>query len=94
MAKVAKVSGKSRILAFLQKTEGYNTLSVRQAQARFRVANVSATIAKLRAEGYSIYTNTRKRGDGSAVAVYRLGRPSASFIAQCELRNVTPKGTN
>lgn len=94
MSNGSRVSGKSRILAFLQKTEGYNTLSVRQAQARFRVANVSATIAKLRAEGYSIYTNMRKRGDGSAVAVYRLGTPSASFISQCEWRGVTPKGTN
>lgn len=91
---MSTVSAKSRILAFLSKTSGYNTLSVKQAQARFGITNVSATISQLRNEGYAIYTNMKKRGDGSSVAVYRLGRPSASFLAHCDRSGVTPKGAN
>lgn len=90
----SKRTAKSRILSFLSKTSGYNTLSVAQAKARFGITNVSATVAALRAEGYAIYTNTRKRGDGSKVSVYRLGRPSQAFISQCEWMGVTAKGAN
>ena len=91
---VSRVSAKSRILGFLTKTSGYNTLSVKQAQARFGITNVSATIAQLRAEGYAIYTNTKHRADGSPVAIYRLGRPSMSFVDRCYNMGVTPKGAN
>lgn len=86
------VSAKDRILAFLTKTDGYNTLSTAQAQARFGITNVSARIAELRAEGYAIYTNTRRRGNGSKVAVYRLGTPSATFRSQCRAMGVSAKG--
>lgn len=88
------VSAKSKILRFLSKTEGYNTLSVAQAQARFGIKNVSTVIAQLRAEGYAIYTNTKRRGDGSPVNVYRLGRPSAAFAQTCSMRGVSAKGAN
>lgn len=87
------VSAKSKVLAFLQKTTGYNTLSVKQAEARFGILNVSAVVAQLRAEGHAIYTNRKHRGDGSPVAIYRLGRPSASFSSRCWDRGVEPKGT-
>lgn len=89
---MSNVSAKSRILAFLSKTTGYNTLSVKQAQARFGIKNVSTVINSLRNEGYAIYTNTKKRGDGTPVSVYRLGRPSASFIQACTVVGITPKG--
>lgn len=91
---MSTVSAKSKILRFLSKTTGYNTLSVAQAQARFGIRNVSTVIAQLRAEGYAIYTNTKKRGDGSPVNVYRLGRPSASFIQTCANRGVAVKSAN
>jgi predicted transcriptional regulator len=91
---MSTVSAKSRILTFLSKTEGYNTLSVAQAQSRFGIKNVSSVIAQLRAEGYAIYTNMKRRGDGSQVAVYRLGRPSQSFASHCTERGVAVKGAN
>jgi predicted transcriptional regulator len=86
------VSAKSRILTFLSKTTGYNTLSVKQAQARFGIKSVSAVVSQLRNEGYAIYTNMKKRGDGTPVAIYRLGRPTASFISECAAAGVTAKG--
>ena len=75
-----KISAKEKILNYLSKTEGYNTLSVAQARARFGIQNVSARVDELRQEGHVIYTNTKSRGDGSKVAVYRMGKPTKSMV--------------
>lgn len=74
------LSAKEKILKFLSKTEGYNTLTVAQAQARFGIQNVSARIDELRQEGHVIYTNMKTRGDGSKVASYRLGKPTKALV--------------
>jgi predicted transcriptional regulator len=89
---MSNVTAKSKILSYLSKTTGYNTLSVAQARARFGIQNVSTVISQLRREGYAIYTNVKHRADGSPVNVYRLGRPSASFIAEARQRGVVAKG--
>ena len=39
--------------------------------------SVSARISELRAQGYSIYSNTAKNGK----TAYRLGRPSRAMVA-------------
>ena len=75
-----KISAKEKILNYLSKTEGYNTLSTAQARARFGIQNVSARIDELRQEGHVIYTNTRTRGDGSKVSVYRMGTPTKAMV--------------
>lgn len=75
-----KASAKTRILNFLSKKEGYNTLSVAQARARFGIQNVTARIDELRQEGHCIYTNTKRRADGSKVQVYRLGTPTKAMV--------------
>ena len=75
-----KISAKEKILNYLSKTEGYNTLSTAQARARFGIQNVSARIDELRQEGHVIYTNTKTRGDGSKVSVYRLGTPTKAMV--------------
>lgn len=86
-----KMSAKQRMLTALTKADGYNTFSVAQARSRFGISNVAARIAELRQEGYAIYTNLKIRGDGSKVAVYRLGTPSKSFKAQCRANGVRPQ---
>jgi predicted transcriptional regulator len=75
-----KLSAKEKILKFLSKTDGYNTLTVAQAQARFGIQNVSARVDELRQEGHVIYTNMKTRGDGSKVASYRLGKPTKALV--------------
>jgi len=75
-----KLSAKEKILNYLSKTEGYNTLSTAQARARFGIQNVSARIDELRQEGHVIYTNTKTRGDGSKVSVYRMGTPTKAMV--------------
>ena len=77
---MSKLSAKQRILNFLSKNEGYNTLSVAQARARFGIQNVAARIEELRQEGHCIYTNTKTRGDGSKVSVYRIGTPTKAMV--------------
>jgi hypothetical protein len=72
------MSVNERMLAFLRKTEGYNTFSVKQAQRRFGIRNVSARIAELRRAGHPIYTNIVKNSNGERVAMYRLGTPTKS----------------
>ena len=75
-----KLSAKQRILNYLSKSEGYNTLSVAQARARFGIQNVAARIDELRQEGHCIYTNTKRRADGSKVQVYRVGSPTKAMV--------------
>jgi biotin operon repressor len=86
-----KISAKQRMLSVLTQNSGYNTFSVAQARSRFGITNVAARIAELRQEGYAIYTNMKTRGNGSKVAVYRLGTPSKSFKAQCRANGVRPQ---
>jgi predicted transcriptional regulator len=73
-------SAKTKILNYLSKTEGYNTLTVAQARAKFGIQNVSARIEELRKEGHCIYTNTVSRGDGTKVKSYRLGTPTKALV--------------
>lgn len=77
---MSNVSAKQKILNFLTKKSGYNTLSVAQARARFGIQNVAARIDELRKEGNVIYTNTKRRSDGSKVAVYRIGTPTKAMV--------------
>ena len=74
------LSAKAKILKYLSKKTGYNTLTVAQARARFGIQNVSARIEELRKEGHVIYTNTKTRSDGSKVASYRIGSPTKAMV--------------
>lgn len=77
---MTKLSAKQRLINFLSKKDGYNTLSTAQARARFGIQNVAARIEELRKEGHVIYTNTKSRADGSKVSVYRVGTPTKSMV--------------
>ena len=74
------LSAKQKILNYLSKKEGYNTLTTAQARARFGIQNVSARIDELRQEGHVIYTNTVARADGSKVKAYRIGKPTKAMV--------------
>lgn len=75
------MSVKQKILNFLSKQDGYNTLTVAQARARFGCNNVTARIEELRSEGHAIYTNTKTLADGRRISFYRLGTPSKRVVA-------------
>jgi len=73
------LSSKQRILNALKQTSGYNTFSVKAAQNRFGIKNVSARIEELRQEGHCIYTNSRQVS-GKKVSFYRLGTPTKAMM--------------
>ena len=82
---MSNLSAKTRILNALKQTEGYNTFTVKSAQRRFGIKNVSARIDELRQEGHCIYTNTRNLEDGRKITYYRLGTPTKALV-QAALR--------
>jgi hypothetical protein len=67
-------------LAALKQTEGYNTFTVKSAQRRFGIKNVSARIEELRKEGHVIYTNSRYTESGQKINFYRLGTPTKAMV--------------
>jgi uncharacterized protein YjdB len=81
MSKRQSNSVKSKILAYLSKDSGYNTLTVAKMQSVFGVANPTATINDLRNDGHAIYLNTRTNSNGDKVSFYRLGTPTKRMVA-------------
>jgi len=74
-------SAKTKIFAYLSKTDGYNTLTAAKMQSVFGVKNPSATVNELRNEGNAIYLNSRINSNGEKVSFYRLGSPTKRIVA-------------
>lgn len=86
------MSVKTKVLSFLSKQEGYNTLTSRKMRTKFGVANPSALINQLRNDGYAIYLNSRTLSNGEKVSFYRLGTPTKRMVA-AGIRAVRDSGT-
>jgi hypothetical protein len=56
-------------------------LTQSEAAKRFGVKNLSAEASRIRANGYAVYSNTRKAGNGVQVTEYVLGKPSREIVA-------------
>ena len=63
-----------------QALQSGKTLTASQA-AKLGVKNLSAEVSRIRANGFAIYTNTRKAGNGVNVTEYVLGKPSRKMVA-------------
>lgn len=61
----------------------YNGEAVTPAQAekRFGIKNISAEVSRIRQNGYAVYANNRKAGNGVQVTEYVLGKPSRKLVA-------------
>lgn len=57
------------------------TLTASQAEKRFGIKNLSAEASRIRANGYAVYTNSRKAGNGVTVTEYVMGKPSREIVA-------------
>ena len=51
------------------------------AQKRFGIKNIAAEASRIRSNGYAVYANTRKAGNGVTVTEYELGKPSREIVA-------------
>lgn len=56
-------------------------LTQSQAEKRFGVKNLAAEASRIRYNGYAVYANTRKAGNGVTVTEYEMGMPSREIIA-------------
>lgn len=52
-----------------------------QAEKRFGIKNISAEVSRIRQNGYAVYTNNRKAGNGVQVTEYVIGKPSRRIVA-------------
>lgn len=69
----------SRLLAFFQ--NGGN-ISSAQAETKFGISNLSATVSDMRLRlGYSIYANTKTLASGRTIRTYRMGAPTREVVA-------------
>jgi hypothetical protein len=57
------------------------SLTTSQAEKRFGVKNLAAEASRIRHNGYAIYANSRKAGNGVTVTEYVMGKPSREIIA-------------
>jgi len=57
------------------------TLTASQAEKRFGVKNLAAEASRIRHNGYAVYTNSRKAGNGVQVTEYVMGKPSREIVA-------------
>jgi predicted RNA-binding protein (virulence factor B family) len=49
--------------------------------SKMGVKNLSAEVSRIRANGFAVYTNSRKAGNGVQVTEYVLGKPSRKLVA-------------
>ena len=68
------VNQAAKLLNFLKSGQ---TITETQAVKMFGIQRVSARVAELRSEGYSVYRNVTKDGK----TAYRLGAPSRAMVA-------------
>jgi hypothetical protein len=66
-----------RVLTALQAGKA---LTASQA-AKFGVKNLSAEVSRIRSNGFAVYTNSRKAGNGVQVTEYVIGKPSRKVVA-------------
>jgi Helix-turn-helix domain len=58
-----------------------DSLTASEAQKRFGVKNLAAEASRIRSNGYAVYANTRKAGNGVQVTEYAMGKPSREIVA-------------
>ncbi len=60
---------------------GGDVVTPAQAEKRFGIKNISAEVSRIRQNGYAVYTNSRKAGNGVRVTEYVMGKPSRKIVA-------------
>jgi hypothetical protein len=63
-----------------QALQSGKSLTASQA-GKMGIKNLSAEVSRIRSNGFAIYTNSRKAGNGVQVTEYVLGKPSRKLVA-------------
>lgn len=80
-AKMKVISKDTKTFKVFNALRNGDKLTQSDASKRFGVKNLSAEASRIRANGYAVYANTRKAGNGVVVTEYELGRPSREIVA-------------
>ena len=56
-------------------------ITASQAAKRFGIKNITAEVARIRQNGYAVYTNSRVAGNGVQVTEYTMGPASRELVA-------------
>jgi hypothetical protein len=56
-------------------------LTASKAKHDLGVGNLSAEVSRIKQNGYAVYSNTRKAGNGVTVTEYVMGKPSREIVA-------------
>lgn len=60
----------------------YNGEALTAAKAKkMGVGNLTAEVSRIKQNGYAVYGNTRKAGNGVTVREYTMGNPSREIVA-------------
>lgn len=52
-----------------------------QAKSRFGIRSMASAIRELRAQGYAVYENQTKTGNGDPITLFRLGSPTRRVVS-------------
>jgi cobalamin biosynthesis protein CbiG len=80
-ATMKRISKETKTFKVFNALQSGDKLTQSEATKRFGVKNLSAEASRIRANGYAVYANSRKAGNGVTVTEYELGRPSREIVA-------------
>jgi hypothetical protein len=74
------INPETKTYRVFQALQSGKALTASQA-SKMGVKNLSAEVSRIRANGFAVYTNSRKAGNGVQVTEYVLGKPSRKIVA-------------
>jgi hypothetical protein len=74
------INPETKTYRVFQALQSGKALTASQA-TKMGVKNLSAEVSRIRANGFAVYTNSRKAGNGVQVTEYVLGKPSRKLVA-------------
>ena len=80
-AKMKRISKDTKTFKVFTALQNGDKLTAATASKRFGVGNLAAEASRLRRNGYAVYANSRKAGNGVTITEYELGRPSREIVA-------------
>jgi hypothetical protein len=74
------INPETKTFKVFQALQSGKALTASQA-SKMGVKNLSAEVSRIRSNGFAVYTNSRKAGNGVQVTEYVLGKPSRKMVA-------------
>ena len=74
------INPETKTFRVFQALQSGKALTASQA-SKMGVKNLSAEVSRIRSNGFAVYTNSRKAGNGVQVTEYVLGKPSRKIVA-------------